>query len=71
MLNESRGQELVVENSENLAAIYPYRDADESKVTTGTREILLMSCGVPGVEVGKLEGAVDMAGEYLVEYCGG
>ncbi len=61
----------MVEDSEKLVAIYPYRDADESKVTTETMEILLMSCGVPGVEVQRLEGAVKLAGEYLARYCRG
>jgi DNA/RNA-binding domain of Phe-tRNA-synthetase-like protein len=64
-----KGGEIVVEDEGNLVAIYPYRDADSSKVTLDTTEILLMSCGVPGVEYRKLEEAVNLAAEYLVEYC--
>jgi DNA/RNA-binding domain of Phe-tRNA-synthetase-like protein len=63
------GKEIVIKDEEKLVAIYPYRDADESKVTHETAEILLMSCGVPGVEAQKLEEAVNLAAEYLVEYC--
>ena len=66
-----KGGEIVVEDEGNLVAIYPYRDADSSKVTLDTTEILLMSCGVPGVEYRKLEEAVNLAAEYLVEYCKG
>jgi DNA/RNA-binding domain of Phe-tRNA-synthetase-like protein len=66
-----KGGEIVVEDEGNLVAIYPYRDADESKVTLETAEILLMSCGVPGIEYIKLEEAVNLAAGYLVEYCGG
>lgn len=63
------GKEIVIKDEEKLVAIYPYRDADESKVTHEIAEILLMSCGVPGVEAQKLEEAVNLAAEYLVEYC--
>ncbi len=65
------GKEIVIEDGEKLIAIYPYRDADESKVTLETTEILLMSCGVPGVEAQKLEDAANLAAGYLVEYCRG
>ncbi|MEE9564678.1 MAG: phenylalanine--tRNA ligase beta subunit-related protein [Candidatus Hydrothermarchaeaceae archaeon] len=64
-----KGGEIVIEDGETLVAIYPYRDADKSKITLETKEILLMSCGVPGVEYRKLEEAVNLAAEYLVEYC--
>lgn len=65
------GKEIVIEDGEKLIAIYPYRDADESKVTLETTEILLMSCGVPGVEAPKLEDAANLAVDYIVEYCRG
>ncbi len=64
-----KGGEIVVEDEGNLVAIYPYRDADSSKVTLDTTEILLMSCGVPGVEYGRLEEAAELAAGYLEEYC--
>lgn len=65
------GNEIIIKDEEKLVAIYPYRDADDSKVTLDTKEILLMSCGVPGVTSEKLDEAVNLAGEYLVRYCGG
>jgi DNA/RNA-binding domain of Phe-tRNA-synthetase-like protein len=64
-----KGKEIVVEDGEKLVAIYPYRDADSSKVTPDTTEILLMSCGVPGVGGGKLDEAVNLAAEYLEKHC--
>ena len=64
-----KGGEIVVEDEGNLVAIYPYRDADASKVTLGTTGIILMSCGVPGVEYGRLEEAAELAAGYLEEYC--
>ncbi len=64
-----KGGEIVVEDEGNLVAIYPYRDADASKVTLGTTGIILMSCGVPGVEYGRLEEAAELSAGYLEEYC--
>lgn len=66
-----KGKEIVIEDGESLVAIYPYRDADKSKITPETTEILLMSCGVPGVEGEKLDEAVNLAAAYLIEYCRG
>ncbi|MCX6641798.1 MAG: phenylalanine--tRNA ligase beta subunit-related protein [Candidatus Bathyarchaeota archaeon] len=43
------GGEVVIQDEERLIAIYPYRDADYSKVSPSTRNVLLMVCGVPGI----------------------
>jgi DNA/RNA-binding domain of Phe-tRNA-synthetase-like protein len=64
-----KGREIVIEDEEGLVAIYPYRDADKSKITLDTKEILLMSCGVPGVGGEKLDEAVNLAAEYLERHC--
>jgi DNA/RNA-binding domain of Phe-tRNA-synthetase-like protein len=64
-----KGREIVIEDGQQLVAIYPYRDADKSKITLDTEEILLMSCGVPGVEYEKLDEAVNLAAEYLEKHC--
>jgi DNA/RNA-binding domain of Phe-tRNA-synthetase-like protein len=66
-----KGNEIVIEDRESLVAIYPYRDADKSKITTDTTEILLMSCGVPGVPGEKLDEAAELAVEYLRKFCKG
>lgn len=64
-----KGKEIVIEDDESLVAIYPYRDADKSKIMPHTTEILLMSCGVPGVGGEKLDEAVNLAAEYLEKHC--
>jgi DNA/RNA-binding domain of Phe-tRNA-synthetase-like protein len=43
------GKELVIDDGVKLVAIYPYRDADKSKITLDTRKVLLLGCGVPGL----------------------
>jgi DNA/RNA-binding domain of Phe-tRNA-synthetase-like protein len=64
-----KGHEIVIEDSESLVAIYPYRDAEKSKIMPQTKEILLMSCGVPGVDGETLDEAVELAADYLEEFC--
>lgn len=63
------GREIVIEDSESLVAIYPYRDAEKSKITLETKGTLLPSCGVPGVGGEKLDEAAGLASEYLEKYC--
>lgn len=65
------GGEVVIEDGERLVAIYPYRDADHSKVTFSTSSVLLLMCGAPGITVEELEAASSMAVNVLTRYCGG
>ena len=66
-----KGGELVVSDSKRLIAIYPYRDADYSKVTLETSNIYLMTCGVPGLSMEKLKEAEELAVKYITRFCGG
>jgi len=65
------GGEVVISDDQKLVAIYPHRDADRSKVTEKTRDILLLVCGVPGIAKDALAGAAAVAVEYLTRFCGG
>ncbi len=66
-----RGGETVVEDGEKLVAIYPYRDADESKITMETEDVLLMVCGVPNIGGDTLKDASRIALDYVTRFCGG
>ena len=63
------GHEVVVEDSRGLVAIYPYRDAERTKVTEKTRRVLLMVCGAPGVPDEVLDLAERLAVDYIRRYC--
>jgi DNA/RNA-binding domain of Phe-tRNA-synthetase-like protein len=65
------GGEAVIEDDERLIAVYPYRDADYSKVTTSTRNLLLMTCGVPGIGEDILTHAEAVCTGYIKRFCGG
>jgi DNA/RNA-binding domain of Phe-tRNA-synthetase-like protein len=66
-----KGGEIVVCNEERLVAIYPYRDADNTKVTEKTENIMMLVCGVPGIPKETLENASHVALEYINRFCGG
>ena len=65
------GGEAVIQDDDRLVAVYPYRDADYSKVTTSTRNLLLMICGVPGIGAEELEKAEAVGVGYITRFCGG
>ncbi|MEM1537785.1 MAG: phenylalanine--tRNA ligase beta subunit-related protein [Candidatus Nezhaarchaeales archaeon] len=64
-----KGLEPVIADSEKLVAIYPYRDSESTKVTEHTRNVLLVSCGVPGISFTLIEEAAMKALNYITEYC--
>jgi len=66
-----RGGEAVIEDGEQLVAIYPYRDADATKVTLASQDVRMLICGAPNVEDEVLSSASDLAREILTRFCGG
>ena len=65
------GGEVVISDDLKLVAIYPHRDADRSKVTEKTGNILLLVCGVPGITIDVLARAATVAIEYVTRFCDG
>jgi DNA/RNA-binding domain of Phe-tRNA-synthetase-like protein len=65
------GNEAVVSDSEKLIAIYPYRDADNTKVTEATTNVLLLICGAPGIGEETLKCAAETTVDYITRFCGG
>lgn len=66
-----KGGEIIMEDDEKLVAVYPYRDADNTKVTLDTKKVLLVACGVPGIEAKRLVDAGRLGGGYITRFCGG
>jgi len=62
---------LVISSGEELVAIYPYRDAESSKITPETEDAIIIACGVPGIEIKKLEYAATKCRDYITRVCGG
>lgn len=66
-----KGGEVVIEDGTKIIAVYPYRDADNTKITLGTRNVILVSCGVPGIREEDLGVAGKLGAEYITRFCGG
>lgn len=66
-----RGGEIVVSDEEKLVAIYPHRDAEDTKVTEQTRNVFLLTCGVPCISEETLQNAAKVAIEFITRYCKG
>lgn len=66
------GSEVVIEDEvdHTLEAVYPYRNAERSKVTEATRSVLLLMCGVPGIDDAPLESAGALCRSWIREFCG-
>ena len=66
-----KGGEIVVSDDQKLIAVYPYRDADNTKVTEETENIMMLVCGVPCIPKENLENASRVALEYITRFCNG
>jgi DNA/RNA-binding domain of Phe-tRNA-synthetase-like protein len=66
-----RGGEVVVSDDKSIIAIYPYRDADESKVNNRTKNLFFLVCGVPGIDKLKLSKSGKVTIDYITKFCGG
>ncbi|MBI2937543.1 MAG: hypothetical protein HYY22_04990 [Thaumarchaeota archaeon] len=66
-----KGGEIVITDDEKLVAIYPHRDSDKTKVQESTRNLLLVTCGAPGVTAETLSKAERTAVDYIIRFCDG
>jgi len=65
------GGEIVMADEARLVAIYPYRDADYSRITLQTKNLMFISCGAPGISLAQLEEAANTTSEFVIRFCGG
>jgi len=66
-----KSNQIILADSDDIVAIYPYRDSDATKITQHTKTIHLVACGVPKVEPGQVREAYDLAKRFLEEYASG
>ena len=45
--------QVIMTDERQIIAIYPYRDSDTTKVTPETRNIRIITCGVPKIGIGR------------------
>jgi DNA/RNA-binding domain of Phe-tRNA-synthetase-like protein len=68
---ELNSGEIVISDHEKLVAVYPYRDAEKSKVSGATTNLLILVCGVPGIDEKLLVDAGKVALDVVTKFCGG
>jgi DNA/RNA-binding domain of Phe-tRNA-synthetase-like protein len=68
---ELNGAEVVISDEEKLVAVYPHRDAERSKVSDTTTNLLILVCGVPGIDERFLLEARKAALDLVPRFCGG
>jgi DNA/RNA-binding domain of Phe-tRNA-synthetase-like protein len=62
------GGEVLIADESRLLAIYPHRDADYSKITIQTKNIVIISCGVPGIPQDKLKESISEAYDIITRF---
>ena len=62
---------LLLTDQKRILCIYPYRDSDATKITSRTRNVLIVGYGAPKIENEKLEEAVSTALELIKRVAGG
>jgi DNA/RNA-binding domain of Phe-tRNA-synthetase-like protein len=68
---ELNGGEIVISDEEKLVAVYPYRDANRSRVSGTIRNLTILVCGVPGIDEKILADAGKVALDLVTKFCGG
>ena len=59
------GKEIVLSDSNGVMHVFPYRDAFRTRVNEDTKKVLIVGCGVPGIEQGLTKTAVDRTLELI------
>jgi len=62
---------LLMANENQIISIYPYRDADATKITEKTRNVLIIGYGAPTITKNQLVNAVEKALTYIENAAGG
>ena len=65
------GKEIIISDNEKIIAIYPYRDAENTKITLETSKVLFLICGVPGITEENLINAAKITIDYVTMFCNG
>ena len=65
------GKELVLTDSAKVLCVYVHGDADDTKVTAATTDVLVVAYGIPGMSRDELEEGLTVAAKYIQRFAGG
>jgi len=63
------GNEILLVDKDEPIAIFPYRDADRSKITMDTKDVYIVGCGAPGVDEDVIEDAIRECARCVRRFC--
>ena len=63
-----KGFELLIMDQEGIINVYPYRDAQRTRITGKTKKVLLITAGVPKLDKETLTKATQTALKYIKEF---
>ncbi len=66
-----KGNQIVLADDEKVLHVFPYRDSRLTMITEKTRNVLVVACGVAGVDAETIMNACSKASEYIVKLAGG
>ncbi len=66
-----RERQIVLADIERIVHVYPYRDGEETKVDSTSRDLLVVAGGVPGLSRDVVVHAAREVARLIVEQCGG
>jgi DNA/RNA-binding domain of Phe-tRNA-synthetase-like protein len=66
-----KGKEPIIQDENQIIAVYPYRDSDDTKVTVATKDALVLVCGVPGITKTMMDKAKVVTIDYIKRFCEG
>ncbi len=58
-------------DSKKILHLYPHRDSEYTKITDMTRNVLVVSCGVPNIKYSEVLKAAELTKRYILEFAGG
>ena len=62
---------LLLTDKNQILCIYPHRDADATKITVNTKNVLIVGYGAPNISKSQLSKAVETALSYIKRVAGG
>ncbi len=66
-----RGGEVVLADAEKVIHLFPHRDSALTSMGQDTRDVLVVACGVPGIDPVEVSRAADLAAGLISDLAGG
>jgi DNA/RNA-binding domain of Phe-tRNA-synthetase-like protein len=70
-IEELKSNQLVLSDEIGAIHVFPHRDSRRTMIRDKTKQVLILSCGVPNVESSLVRQACDEAAKYIVKLAGG